>query len=259
MSENRLESLDGLEPLPKLTTLQARATFSPVLLCANASRSQLAGNRLQSASSLAPLLACCPALSSLDLSDNGLSAASGDAEALLALLRGLSSLKALYLAKGNPGVGEQLRPYRKLVIASLPGLAYLDERPVFPAERSAAEAWAKGGEAAEQAERERQAVRSRRVAFDRPTQPLTQRALLHTHRRSETQLPARTSSTSPPSAPQRSSAATRRLPCAASRRRTTSRPSNSTAVRTSTRRSCCARGSGWRPTRLLSGRRSPPS
>jgi dynein assembly factor 1 len=117
-------------------------------------RKQVAGNSLREVGSLSAL-AGCGMLSSLDLTDNGLD---GDAAALLALLARLPALRALYLQAGNP-VASSLRPYRKSVVAALKELVYLDDRPVFDAERRAAAAWANGGEEAERAEREKLTVR----------------------------------------------------------------------------------------------------
>lgn len=46
-----------------------------------------------------------------------------------------------------------LKRYRQEMIAGLPSLTYLDERPVFAEERRVVEAWARGGEAEESSER----------------------------------------------------------------------------------------------------------
>jgi hypothetical protein len=87
----------------------------------------------------------------------------GDGEALLALLAAMPALRALYLSAGNP-IASAVRPYRKRVIAAAQGLVYLDERPVFDAERRGAEAWVRGGEEAEKAERDKLTVRRKRDA-----------------------------------------------------------------------------------------------
>ena len=60
-------------------------------------------------------------------------------QAALDALRRLPHLKCLYL-RGNPLVSAA-RPYRKAVLAALPSLTYLDDRPVFEAERRCADAW----------------------------------------------------------------------------------------------------------------------
>ena len=51
-------------------------------------------------------------------------------------------LSALYL-RGNPAVSA-IRSYRKTMIAALPTLSYLDDRPIFEVERLCAEAWCAG-------------------------------------------------------------------------------------------------------------------
>lgn len=54
-------------------------------------------------------------------------------------LQKLPSLCSLYI-KDNP-VLESIRGSRKILVASLPKLTYLDDRPVFELERVCAEAW----------------------------------------------------------------------------------------------------------------------
>jgi hypothetical protein len=55
------------------------------------------------------------------------------------LVKGLSELCSLYI-KDNPMM-ERTRNCRKGLIAALPKLAYMDDRPVFELERVGAEAW----------------------------------------------------------------------------------------------------------------------
>lgn len=117
---NALASLEGLEGCAGLRTLVA------------------CDNHLAAPAALAPLAACTQ-LESLDLQNNALE----DGAAVLALLAALPALKCLYL-RGNPLVS-RLRSYRKAVIAALPGLTYLDDRPVAELERVCAEAWCAGG------------------------------------------------------------------------------------------------------------------
>jgi dynein assembly factor 1 len=78
-------------------------------------------------------------IGTLDLSDNFIS----DPECLPEVFCKMKHLRVLYL-KGNPVV-KQIPHYRKTVIASLPELRYLDDRPVFEEDRRYAEAFVAGG------------------------------------------------------------------------------------------------------------------
>jgi dynein assembly factor 1, axonemal len=51
----------------------------------------------------------------------------------------MTDLRCLYL-KGNPVVSA-IKNYRKTIVAALPNLQYLDERPVFEDERRLVSAW----------------------------------------------------------------------------------------------------------------------
>ncbi|PFH38115.1 hypothetical protein BESB_004560 [Besnoitia besnoiti] len=66
-----------------------------------------------------------------------------------ALMQRLSGLTCLYF-HGNPVI-RKLPYYRKRVVAALPGLRYLDDRPIKPVERAGSEAWVTGGRHAEAA------------------------------------------------------------------------------------------------------------
>ncbi|PHJ18617.1 leucine rich repeat-containing protein [Cystoisospora suis] len=68
-------------------------------------------------------------------------------EGFLSLLQQLPNLACLYF-HGNPVV-RKVPHYRKRVVASLPRLRYLDDRPVKPVEREGSEAWVRGGREAE--------------------------------------------------------------------------------------------------------------
>ena len=64
----------------------------------------------------------------------------------------MRNLSVLYL-KGNPVV-KSISNYRKRLIVRIPGLKFLDDRPVFDDERRCSVAWSIGGLDAEKAERE---------------------------------------------------------------------------------------------------------
>jgi dynein assembly factor 1 len=128
VSSNNLTSLEGLAALPALTTLHA-------------SKNALAG-----AGALLPLRACA-SLAHLDVGDNELP---GDGDnSVLGALGEVPRLRNLVL-KGNP-VCRDTKHYRKTALTALPRLRYLDDRPVFTAERAAVDAWAAGGAEAERA------------------------------------------------------------------------------------------------------------
>lgn len=115
ISDNHISNLDGVACLPQLHTL----------LCTN--------NKLSTVESVAHLVSCT-ALTTLDLQGNQISD-----PAILDVLRQMTELRCLYL-KGNPVVST-IRNYRKSLIAALPQLKYLDERPVFDDERRIVMAW----------------------------------------------------------------------------------------------------------------------
>lgn len=83
-----------------------------------------------------------------------------NAEKLVAFWQGLPELGVLYI-HGNE-LPRRCKFYRKRMICGLPQLMYLDERPIFPDERRTTEAWGRGGNEAEEAERN--AIRDEKVA-----------------------------------------------------------------------------------------------
>ena len=103
------------KPLLQLTTL----------ICTN--------NQLATLDSIAHL-AELQALTTLDLQGNALAD-----PAVINLLKQMPNLRCLYL-KGNPVVSV-IKNYRKVVVAAIPTLGYLDERPVFEDERRMIDAW----------------------------------------------------------------------------------------------------------------------
>ena len=137
VSNNNISSLDNVSTLPDLETLQA------------------SHYKLKDLDAIRDLRNC-PALTCVDLQQNKID---GDPEEMVRLFASVPKLACLYL-QGNPIVSS-LRQYRKRMISEIPGLAYLDDRPVFPLERLCAEAWAKGGLDAEKAARKSAKTRRR--------------------------------------------------------------------------------------------------
>ena len=89
----------------------------------------------------------CPSITTLDLQNNKID----DPAILDEILVNMPNLKVLYL-QNNPCVNK-IKQYRKTMIARLPTLKYLDDRPVFDDDRRNAEAFARGGLEEERKER----------------------------------------------------------------------------------------------------------
>lgn len=126
MSQNRIAKLENLAGLPHLQTLNASKNF------------------LTDAESVKELTLCL-SLATVDLSHNNV-----DGEEILDTIADAPALVSINLV-GNPVMNTP--QFRKKAICKMPRLAYMD-RPVFEAERMAAEAWGTGGREAELAARE---------------------------------------------------------------------------------------------------------
>ena len=131
LSNNLITRLENLAGIPKLHTLE------------------ISRNRLTTLSDISHLL-LCRSITVLDLSFNRLS----DARSMT-VWEGMQSLHVLYL-QGNP-VTQQIADvwggYRKYVLARIPALTFLDERPVQTNEHRTCAAWNSGGIELEMAER----------------------------------------------------------------------------------------------------------
>jgi len=131
--DNMIETIEGLSKCTKLNTLQLKR------------------NRIGEKKGLEDLtgLLECPSIAVLDISDNKIE----DENILPEILEKMPNLSVLY-CQGN-GFCRKIPNYRKVIIAKLPGLNYLDDRPVFPEDRRFAEAFYKGGLDAEREERKK--------------------------------------------------------------------------------------------------------
>lgn len=109
LSNNLITRIENLAGIPKLHTLE------------------ISRNRLTSVADVSHLLLCKP-ITVLDLSYNRL-----DDARCMAVWEGMPNLHVIYL-QGNPvtqKIADVWGSYRKYVLARLPALTFLDERPVL--------------------------------------------------------------------------------------------------------------------------------
>ena len=130
LSDNMITKIEGLEHNPKLETLLLK-------------RNKIGKGGLDDVSELLKV----PSISVLDIQDNIIE----DENILPEIFEKMPNLAVLYTQ--NNGFCKKIKSYRKTMIARLPNLKYLDDRPVFEEDRRFAEAWYKGGLEAEREER----------------------------------------------------------------------------------------------------------
>lgn len=132
IADNRLTKIEGLKALTQLETL-------------NVSKNMIGREGIEDVKGLLE----APTINSLDVSKNDL----GDAEILEEILMKLPNIALINMM--DNAAPKKIQNYRKRMIANLPTLKYLDDRPVFPEDRRCAEAFMKGGLEEERKERER--------------------------------------------------------------------------------------------------------
>lgn len=152
LQNNLIQKIENLENCRELDTLVLSHNYIKSLdnCCSNIlpvlNTLNISHNQLRSLDGL-DILKNCEHLSILDLSFNKI-----EDMMIVKILSEMPSLHVLNLT-GNP-VLSNITNYRKTMILECKSLTYLDSRPVFPRDRACAEAWKRGGYAAEKREHE---------------------------------------------------------------------------------------------------------
>lgn len=152
IQENVIETIEGLDNLKELRQMSLADNMIKIIgdgleHCDRLDSLYLKHNRLGKDErgdvfSLSGLLKC-PSLTTIDISHNSIT----DPAILDEVLVKMPNLHVLY-CQGNDFI-RKIDYYRKTVIAKIPTLKYLDDRPVFEEDRRRAEAFAEGGMKAE--------------------------------------------------------------------------------------------------------------
>lgn len=144
VSKNLIERIENLDLLQELNTLDLSEnrikTLSGLACLSQLSSLNLARNQLETSDDLKEL-SQCKQLTNLDISNNAI-----EDQGALDVLRSIPQLRALRIT-GN-AVVSSTKSFRKVYIAAMPQLSFLD-RPIFPIERASVAAWAQGGNEAE--------------------------------------------------------------------------------------------------------------
>ncbi|CAK0904096.1 unnamed protein product, partial [Prorocentrum cordatum] len=154
LQENCIRRIAGLENCPDLYNINLSSNFieriEGLSQCKNLNTLVIAKNKIgfNGVDDVVELLDC-PSLSTVDIQDNKL----WDPDVLPEVFSRMGDLRVLYL-KGNP-CSKAIPNYRKSTTVYCKDLRYLDDRPVFPDDRRAAEAFNRGGLEEERAERRR--------------------------------------------------------------------------------------------------------
>ena len=153
LHENCIQRMEGMDGLVELANLNLSdnmiTTVEGLGNLENLDMLYLARNRIgrYGVDDLRGLLDC-PSVTTVDLQHNKID----DPAVLEEVFVKMPNLKVLYL-QGN-SFTNKIKNYRKTVISRIPGLKYLDDRPVFEDDRRNAEAFSRGGLEEERKERE---------------------------------------------------------------------------------------------------------
>lgn len=147
LQENLIKDIEGLDNLKELVVLNLNDNIiekvsglgnCPAIQTCYLKRNKLGRNTAGNLESLRGLLEC-PTITCLDISENYLT----DPEILPEILQKMPNLACLY-SQGND-FQKKISSYRKTIIAKMPNLKFVDDRPVFEDDRRRAEAWLRGG------------------------------------------------------------------------------------------------------------------
>ena len=151
LHQNLIKEITGLDKLTNLTTLNLshnRITkLSGLEKCQNLERIDISHNHILDIDECSALHEL-KQLTCLDLRENHIDTPN----TVIAFFEKIPSMNCLYMSK-NPCV-RKISGYRKNLTIAMPNLHYLDERPLFEAERLTADAFKRGGK--EEEERVRQ-------------------------------------------------------------------------------------------------------
>jgi len=153
LQENCIRRIEGLEGCPLLWNLNLSSNFIERIEGLSQLRSlntlTIQKNKIGFAGVEDVVHLVDTTISTLDLQDNKI----WDPDILPEVFTRMADLRVLYL-KGNP-CAKKIPNYRKGITAVCQNLKYLDDRPVFPEDRRAADAFNRGGLEEERAERRR--------------------------------------------------------------------------------------------------------